>query len=107
MTDETDIPGDDDENLEIVAKESGGLLQVHGSNTVLMLKGPSPFPTPFDYIKDCVGMEVRMSANPAKPDEYRYLVMVGNSFEFREIEECYNINSEEEYEPRRKFRSVN
>lgn len=48
MTDETDIPGDDDENLEIVAKESGGLLQVHGSNTVLMLKGPSPFPTPFD-----------------------------------------------------------
>jgi hypothetical protein len=109
MTDETDIPGElADEDLEIVAKESGGLLQVHGSNTALMLKGPSPFPTPFDYIKDCVGMEVRMSPNPAKPDEYRYLVMVQDSFEWREIEACLNAMSEKEYEKtQRNFRTVN
>lgn len=109
MTDDTDLPEDGEgEETEIVAKESGGMLQVEGSNTVLMLKGPSPFPTPFDYIKDCVGLEVRLSANPAKPDEYRYLVMVGDSFEFREIEACINAMSEKEYEKtQRNFRTVN
>lgn len=109
MTDDTDdIQFESDEELEIIAKESGGMLQVNGSDTVLMLKGPSPFPTPFDYIKDCVGMEVRMSPNPAKPDEYRYLVMVADSFEWREIEACLNINSEKEYEKtQRTLRTVN
>lgn len=109
MTDDTDLPEDgEEEETEIIAKESGGMLQVEGSNTVLMLKGPSPFPTPFDYIKDCVGLEVRMSSNPAKPDEYRYLVMVGDGFEFREIEACINAMSEKEYEKtQRNLRTVN
>ena len=109
MTDDTDIPedGDEDEEVELIAKESGGMLQVNGSNTVLMLKGPSPFPTPFDHIKNCCGMHVTMSSNPAKPDKYEYLVMVEDGFEWRAIEECFNVFSEKEYEPvKRNLRTV-
>jgi hypothetical protein len=109
MTDDTGVPEEDleeEDNPDRVSEPSGS-LQVQGNNTVLLLKGPSPHPTPFDHIKGCVGLHMLASSNPARPDTYLYLVMVQDGFEWREIEECFNVFSEKEYEPRLKFRTVN
>ena len=103
-----DLEQEEDEgHINLTVDNTPAMVQISGDNSVILLRNPSAEATPFDYIKGCIGVSVYSKPNSAQPDDFKYLVMVGDSFEWREITECLNVNAQREYTPTVKLRTVN
>jgi len=107
MTDDTDIPEGEDEDIE--AREPhqiSSMAEISGSNSCFIMRYPNAPYAPVDHIKGCVGVSIYSKPGSQQPDDIKFLVMVGDGFELREITECINIQSSKEYEPTVRLKRV-
>ena len=112
MTDDTDIPEDvDDEQTGVSVSfnpaEQAPIYVIEGANTTYLFNNPANPATPFHWIKNCVGMTQYLKPGSQAPDEVYFIIAIGDGFELRTLEECLNVDSEKEYTPKQKFRTVN
>lgn len=109
MSDESgfDVENEEDEggSLNINVDSSQPIYVIEGVNQTFAFNNPTnPF-GPLFWIKNCVGMRL-IAPKGQEPDNIEYIVKIGNTFEYRSLEECIPHDSELEYKPRVKLKSV-
>lgn len=111
MSDDTIIPPEDmeeeDTQLVFQAEPTAPIFTMVGNNSCMVWANPESETSPFSWIKGCVGASVYMKPGSQAPDDIRYVVMVGDGFELRELTECLNAGSDKEYTPIKRLKSVN
>lgn len=95
MTDETDIPGDGEEEessggLTIDMGESPPVYVLEGQSYSVLFANPAHPAHPFYWIKGCVGATVYSKPGSQQPDELRYIVKCGDGFEERLLSEVFH-----------------
>ena len=109
MSDESgfDVEVEEEEggSLNINVDSSQPIYNINGVNQVILFNNPTTDSGPLFWIKDCVGMRL-IAPKGQEPDTIDFIVRVGDTFEYRSLEECIPHDSELEYKPRVKLKSV-
>jgi hypothetical protein len=108
-TDDTNLPGEDEElsgGIHIDMGDTPPVYVLEGQNYSVLFANPSHVAHPFHWIKDCVGCTVFSKQGSQAKDEVRYIVRVGDGFEERELSEVYHHESTKVYEPTVRLKRV-